>query len=145
MKKILSFLSIVMILFACEDFKEIKYTQVINYFVFNSATDVPALIKTEEMFDSCFGAAAFMGKNGMPTPIDFSKEVVIAVVLPETFCPTTITPVRLTQKDKKLIFYYSVKEDFPTSYTTRPFLLIKTSAKKAEKVRLVREKNVENE
>ena len=145
MKKILSFLSLVMILFACEDYKEIKYTQVINYFVFNSATDVPALIKTEEMFDSYFGAAAFMGKNGMPTPIDFSKEVVIAVVLPETFCPTTITPVRLTQKEKKLIFYYSVKEDFPTSYTTRPCLLIKSSAKKAEKVRLVREKNVENE
>ena len=145
MKKILSFLSLVMILFACEEYKEIKYTQVINYYVFNSATDVPALIKTEEMFDSYFGAAAFMGKNGMPTPIDFSKEVIISVVLPETFCPTTIVPVRLTQKDKNLVFHYSVKEDFPTSYTTRPLLMIKTSAKKAEKVRLVREKNVENE
>ena len=134
-----------MILFACDEYMEIQYSKVINYYVFNSATDVPALIKTEEMFNDYFGAAAFMGKNGMPTPIDFSKEVVIAVVLPETNFPTTIEPIRLTKKDKRLVLYYSVKEDLPVSFTMRPMLLIKTSAKKAEKVKLVREKKVENE
>lgn len=104
----------------------VPFKEARNYF-FNNDASVPAspLITTRQEFDKLFGMAAVMGKDGMPTDIDFSKQNVIAVVLPETSLYTTIKPLCLSEKDGELRFFYKVinGEDMKT-YTIRPIYLL---------------------
>ena len=97
-----------------------------NYFFKNGQT-LPASpkITTAEAFDQLFGMAAFMGKDGQPTPIDFDKQFAIAVVLPETNHSTELHAESLTDDGKKLIFSYHV-DVAPTenTWTQVPMLLI---------------------
>ena len=97
-----------------------------NYFVRNDAIEpIPAKIVSLDEFEQYFGMAAFMGKNGQPTPIDFEKQFAIAVVLPETNHSTELYAASLTDDGKKLIFTYRVdvapKEN---TWTQVPMLLI---------------------
>lgn len=105
--------------------KGIDYTVASNYFFRNDAT-IPESpkITTQEQFDSLFGMAAVMGKGGQPTEIDFSKQFVIAVVLPETDLETSLSPVSLTKDDDALTFIYICRQGEKQSHTTQPILLI---------------------
>ena len=109
----------------CTSAESVSYETVKNYF-FRGDAEIPAspLITTQEQFDSLFGAAAFMGKDGQPTKIDFDRQCVIAVVLPETDIETTLEPVSLTRSGKTLAFTYAKTEGEKVSYTMRPILLI---------------------
>ena len=97
-----------------------------NYFVRNDVTEpVPVKIGSQDEFEHYFGMAAFMGKNGQPTPIDFEKQFAIAVVLSETNHSTELQAKSLTDDGQKLIFTYSV--DFApeeNTWTQVPMLLI---------------------
>lgn len=95
------------------------------------------LIRDGETFEKHFGAAAVMGKGGLPTEIDFSKEFVIAVVLPETDVATTLTPVDLKKNAKgELVLEYGVGRGKKQSYTTVPCLLLVVENKWLSKVML---------
>ncbi len=111
--------------FSCGASENVSYDVVRNYFFRNDAS-VPSSpkITTQEQFDSLFGAAAFMGKDGQPTSLDFDKQFVIAVVLPETDMETQLLPVSLTRSSGKLTFTYEKKEGGQVSYTMRPILLV---------------------
>lgn len=104
----------------------IAFTVAKNYFVRNDAgkLDNPK-IETAEAFRQLFGMAATMGKNGRPTPIDFTRQYVIAVLLPETNRTTTIEPVSL-RKDAKgeITLTYKIVVGQEQSYTTIPNLII---------------------
>lgn len=105
---------------------DIAYTIAKNYFVKNTVKNLDnPKIEALEKFDESFGMATTIGKDGRPTEIDFTKEYVIAVILPETDLMTTLTPLGL-QKDKegriKLTFKTIVGQK--QSYTTRPNFLI---------------------
>ncbi|BDD05790.1 hypothetical protein [Aureibacter tunicatorum] len=109
-----------------EEKHSIPFTIAQNYFVKN---DVDKLkypkLKSEEEFDKIFGSATTMGKEGKPTKIDFDKQFVIAVVLPETKYSTTIEPVSLKKKDvDELVFTYKVDTGEKQSYTIKPSLAI---------------------
>jgi len=97
-----------------------------NYFVRNDVIEpVPAKIGSLDEFERYFGMAAFMGKNGQPTPIDFETQFAIAVVLSETNHSTELHAESLTDDGSKLIFTYSV--DFApeeNTWTQVPMLLI---------------------
>lgn len=110
---------------SCAPAENVPFETVKNYFFRNDA-EVPAspAITTQEQFDSLFGAAAFMGKDGQPTEIDFGEQFVIAVVLPETDTETTLKPVSLTRSGGTLTFTYSKAEGNKVSYTMRPLLLV---------------------
>ncbi|MFP3598630.1 hypothetical protein [Chryseobacterium sp. SIMBA_029] len=99
-----------------------------NYFVKNTQTvNIPAekVITSKEQFDEIFGTAAHMGKNGMPTAIDFSREQVIAILLPVTNTSTEISPVKLINTDSdKAEFYYKIKSAEKLSYGIKPSLLL---------------------
>jgi hypothetical protein len=96
-----------------------------NYFVRNDVSSVPVKISTQEMFERYFGMAAFMGKNGEPTPIDFSKQFVIALVLPETAHSTEISVEGLTQEGDCLVLTYQVSAaEKENTWTQVPSLLI---------------------
>ena len=45
-----------------------------------------------------------MGNDGKPTEIDFTKQFVLAIVLPVTNLATEITPDRLEEKGDTLLF-----------------------------------------
>ena len=109
----------------CAPAENVPFETVKNYFFRNDA-EVPAspAITTQEQFDSLFGAAAFMGKDGQPTKIDFGEQFVIAVVLPETDIETTLEPVSLTRSGGTLTFTYAKTEGEKVSYTMRPVLLV---------------------
>jgi hypothetical protein len=104
----------------------IPFAQAQNYFVKNTVDAIAnPKIETEEVFNSYFGMATAMGKNGKPTPIDFAKEYVIAVVLPKTYVATTIEPVSFKKGNYNTVdFEYKVRLGNKQSYTSRPFLLL---------------------
>lgn len=109
-----------------KDADDIRYTVADHYF-FNNNASIPEnpVVTTQEVFDSLYGAAAVMGKNGEPTAIDFDKQFVIGVVLPLTNDYTEITPVRLSRHDSILTLSYRVSiGERNLSWTMRPMTLI---------------------
>ncbi len=105
---------------------DIPFTEVKNYFVNNTVTEMPPTkITSEAVFLKNFGMAAVMGEGGQPTPITFDSQFVIDVVLPSTDTATTVTPVSLKEtNDGDLVFTYKITEGTKQSYTIRPFVMI---------------------
>lgn len=104
----------------------IGFTEARNYFVQRGAT-VPSDLKitTQADFDRCFGEAAVMGKNGQPTPIDFSRSFAIAKVLPESDRNPQISHVSLQRGGHhKLVLHYVVSCGPQRTYTVQPFILL---------------------
>ena len=122
--------------------EEVPYTELKSYFFKNNA-EIPTnpKINTREQFDSLFGMATVMG--GKPTPVDFDKQFVIAVISPVTNQATELDDERLVYwKDllggANLEFHYSIDRDEDTlSYSMQPILLIAVDRRyEAEKVYL---------
>lgn len=104
----------------------VSYTVANRYFVKNDAGTLPsAKIESQAVFDRYFGMATVMGKDGLPTPIDFSRQFVIAVTLPETDLATTLTAKGLERRSNgDLVFSYRIKRGERRSYTTKPLLMV---------------------
>lgn len=103
-----------------------NYTPMNNYYVNNymkSGTH-KLVIHNKQDFESVFGAAAVMGRNGQPTSIDFRHQFVIAVILPETNRQTQIETVMVNRVGDRLYYSYIIREGHMTSYTTRPFAAV---------------------
>ena len=106
-----------------QNFSSVPFTEADRYFVRNDVDGrVPAKITKQSEFDSYFGQAAVMGAQ--PTPIDFSKQFVIAVDMPDTNRATTLSPKSLRKTGGSLIFSYTAKQGGTQSFTTHPLLLI---------------------
>lgn len=143
MKKYFSIILLSIVVFlGCQDSskKEIPFTVAENYFVKNTVDELKTPKFTdEEAFEQVFGTATTMGESGKPTPINFSKEFVVAVALPETKKETAIRPVKLVEEDDKLVFSYHKEEGEEMSHSIKPALLIIVD-KKYEKEVVVVEK-----
>lgn len=105
--------------------RNVAYKVANRYFFRNDAT-IPqdARITTKEQFESLFGMATVMGNDGQPTVIDFSKEFVIAVVLPETWNATELFPVSLRDSGSALTLNYRQTVGEKRSYSIQPCMLI---------------------
>ena len=105
---------------------QVPYVVAHNYFVRNDVTEpIPSKIASLDEFERYFGMAAFMGKNGQPTLVDFETQFAIAVVLPETNHSTELHAENLTADGSKLIFTYSVDvAPEEHTWTQVPMLLI---------------------
>ncbi|MCR4965625.1 MAG: hypothetical protein K6A41_08225 [Bacteroidales bacterium] len=106
--------------------KSIPYVEADNYFFRNDAT-IPSnpKINTKEEFDALFGMARVMGDDGIPTPIDFNRQFVIAVVHPVTKGGVELDDERLLDDGQTLTFEYSVdQEDIERSFEIQPILLV---------------------
>jgi len=105
-----------------------------NYF-FKNGQEIPSSpkIMTAEEFDKLFGTATVMGKDGQPTEIDFTKQFVLAIVMPVTKLATEITPVRLEEQGDTLFYFYNAKLGQAQSYSIRPISLITLNRKYADK------------
>lgn len=118
-----------------ETVMNIPYVVMNNYFLKSNVVGISyPLITKQEEFSGLFGMAAVMGKDGAPTSIDFSKESVIAIVLPETNVSTEIIPLRLEKGAAQgLRMYYTVKRGEEMMSTMRPILLVKIKTNTARK------------
>lgn len=140
MKRILLILASLMAIASCKGSSEVPFTELDHYF-FKNGQDIPdnTKIDTEEEFSSLFGFASVMGENGQPTPVDWDKEFVIAVVNPVTDFATELTPVSLSLEDGELVFTYSETVGEKQSWSMQPVLLVKVDRKdEHETVRLVK-------
>ena len=140
MRKIILFLAAALAFASCKQVSDIPFDEVKNYFFRNDAV-IPEspVIDSSEQFGELFGAAAFMGKDGQPTPVDFNKEFVIAVGNPVTDCLTELAPESLQREDDEMVFTYSETIGEQQSWTMQPILLVKVDRKyKTENVRLER-------
>lgn len=110
----------------------VRYTVAQRYFVNNNVDGDIALIKAvnEDELNKYFGMAAVMGKDGMPTIINFKKDFAIGVTIPESNGGTEINPVSLKKTgDEELTLTYSVIAGTETSYKVKPLALIVVSKK----------------
>lgn len=89
----------------------IPYTIGNRYFVNNTvkAGTFTQEITTQEAFDKLFGMAAVMGEDGMPTPIDFSKQYVIGIINESTDDQVELTVASLVKKNGEIILSYDKK------------------------------------
>lgn len=106
----------------------ISFTIAQNYFVKNTfkSSDLKTHKITKAVdFEKIFGMATVLGANGKPTPIDFKKQFVIAVINNETDISTSFTPIKLEKiRVKKLHFEFQSHIGEKQSFTIRPFVLI---------------------
>ena len=115
------------LLFSCSSGPEkVNYKLAKGYFVRNDVEGrVPATISSQSLFDECFGAAAVMGEEGVPTPIDFSKKSVITLDLGEKTVSTVMEVVGVDLPEANRIrVLYKVKEGEPISYSERPCAIV---------------------
>ena len=137
MKKITFILVMLLTIVACSEkqsapignetgSKDVPFEVARNYFFKNNSAIFPdnPQITTEEEFNKFFGMAATMGKKGKPTAIDFSKQFVIAVVLPVTDIETEINPVKVEEKGDSLLYSYEIKKGEKQSYSIQPVSII---------------------
>lgn len=133
-KKIAFLAFAALLMMGCSSTEDIAFQTVNNYFYRNDATQKPNKIESQAQFDSLFGAAAFMGKDGEPTKVDFDKEFVIAIIRDTTSYEDLLTPVSLKLSGDSLIFSYQEtlgKER--RSYQIQPVLIVKAPKKYAAK------------
>lgn len=111
---------------ARQDGDTVRYTVLHNYFHNNDAP-LPSspLITTQQEFDAQFGMAAFMGKDGQPTRVNFKRQAVVAIVLPVTNRATDIDSVSIrVTGDRQLTLAYTVHEGLEQGYSTQPVQLM---------------------
>lgn len=105
----------------------IRYTVAQNYFVRNDVQRFGEMqIATQEQFESTFGVAAYMGQGGQPTPIDFSRQMVLAVTCKSVDRQVSLDAVSLSvTADGTLTLVYRKKVVGPRlSYTATPCLVV---------------------
>lgn len=110
---------------------DVQFMVLKNYFHNNDAP-LPSspLITTKAEFDSQFGMATFMGNDGEPTSVNFKRQVVLAIVLPETDKATIIDSVSVKKSgEKELTIIYTVHEGINNGYTIQPIYLMSIDRK----------------
>ena len=104
---------------------EVAFEVAKSYF-FKNNQEIPSSpkITTSEEFGKLFGMATTMGNDGKPTEIDFTKQFVLAVVLPVTDYATEINPVKVTEKGDSLLYDFEVKKGEKQTYSIQPVSII---------------------
>lgn len=105
----------------------VPYTEAKNYFVKNTFPDgelTSAKFDTQTTFDAVLGSATTMGENGKPTPIDFSKQYVIALIGKSSNTATQLAVSGLSQTDSTLTLKYTETVGATQTYSSRPVLLL---------------------
>jgi hypothetical protein len=104
----------------------VPYTTLENYFVRNDvdcSKTQRLIFDNKQDFEGYFGMAATMG--GLPTEINWNKQFVVALILPETKRATSIRPVNVKATDNQcLVFSYDVKKGDKMSHTMVPFTAV---------------------
>lgn len=122
----MAFIADLALMSSCASTSKVSFTEADHYHFRNDVKTPSSVLRitSKEQLESYFGYAAVMGKNGLPTHVDFSRQFVLAKVLPITNVYTEIKPVSLEPKDGKLIFTYEVKHGKKQSSSIQPMTLV---------------------
>lgn len=110
------------------DETKIPFEKAKNYFSKKSdnSDTITTKINSQEEFDSYFGSASTMGKDGIPTPIDFSKQTVIAIISPTVKRVTEFEAKKLIKTKESIVLTYSLVEGPDIDYSIQPNLILVT-------------------
>lgn len=104
----------------------VHYTTLENYFVRNDvdcSKQRRLILDNQQDFDAFFGKAATMG--GLPTTVNWNKQYVVAIILPETKRATSIEPVAVKVTDNDvMVFSYHIKKGDKMSHSMVPFTAV---------------------
>ena len=104
----------------------VHYTTLENYFVRNDvdcSKQRRLILDNQQDFDTFFGKAATMG--GLPTTVNWNKQYVVAIILPETKRATSIEPVAVKVTDNDVVvFSYHIKKGDKMSHSMVPFTAV---------------------
>lgn len=120
----------------------LKFSEAKNYFIKNNYPnkELHSLkIISEIQFYSVFGSATTMGKEGMPTKIDFSKYYVVALIGKINNLANEIdvrSVVKLRNTISITVFTTSKEAGGTTSYSSRPFKILIIENKHQGKIKI---------
>ena len=104
----------------------VHYTTLENYFVRNDvdcSKQRRLILDNQQDFDAFFGKAATMG--GLPTTVNWNKQYVVAIILPETKRATSIEPVAVKVTDNDvMVFSYHIKKGDKMSHSMVPLTAV---------------------
>ena len=104
----------------------IPFTTLENFYVRNDvdcSKTQRLIIDNQQDFEEYFGMAATMGN--LPTQINWNKQYIVAVILPETNRATSVNPVAVKVTDNKcMVFSYDVKKGDRISHKMVPFTAV---------------------
>ena len=101
----------------------VKYDVAENYQLKNGGSrPVSPLIINELEFKSLFEKSKTA--IGDPTPIDFSKQIVLAIVLPPTKVNTIIEPISVKVSDNELRYKYKIEKREKMAWAMQPLLIL---------------------
>nr|WP_314695777.1 hypothetical protein [uncultured Prevotella sp.] len=132
MKSLLPVISATIILSSCAMHKmmtdkpiQIEYLEAHNYFCINNVSKpIVKKITSQKAFTREFGPAAFMGKRGEVTNIDFNKTFIIAYLLPQTNREIVLKPLSLILQKNYLELHYMSEQGDEKNFSTQPLLII---------------------
>jgi ecotin len=105
---------------------KIEYQNIKNHFVKNTVKKgQKRKIENQKEFDALFGTAAIMGAEGKPSPIDFKRQNVIAIIGKTSNYNTSyeITGVAMGAMGAVVVSYKTIKGT-KMSYSIRPFTAV---------------------
>ncbi|QCX53767.1 hypothetical protein [Elizabethkingia sp. JS20170427COW] len=99
----------------------VPYQEAQRYFVKNNFQEGKSekILKNQKDFEEIFGAAAVMGKEGIPTKVDFTKSFVVAVIAPTSSNENEIKIESLQDNGKELKLNYTIVEGKDQGFSTR--------------------------
>lgn len=116
----------------------IPYVEGEHYFVRNDYTAdrlADNVITSQAQFDAIFGRAAVMGN--MPTPVDFSRQYVIAIIEPMTDHAVRYQAESLVEMGGKAVLTVTRTDDGPRQYSVRPMLMVVADGKYPGEISIV--------
>ena len=116
----------------------IEATVARNYFVNNTFSDSEDkeeyIITTKQKFNTVFSPAAFMGKDGEVTEIDFKKQFVLCVVLNATDIHKDLQLIEVkSDNDGGIVCNYRLVMGRKQSYMSRQCLIVVLDRKYIDK------------
>lgn len=114
--------------------KDIPYFEAVNYFYIGGKEPIPdSKICTDAQFDSLFDTASHLDETNHPTPINFSQQFVIAIVLPPTNRRQSVRLRHLTEQGNRLTLTYKLVNGPICSQKVRPMALALVDRRYASK------------
>ncbi len=119
----------------------VSYKLAKNYFVRNDANlsgfSSPK-IETEKAFEAMFGAAAVMGDENTPTPIDFNRQYAIAIINPVTDSATDLSVEHVQKAGDLITIAYTETIGEKQTMQTRPFLSLVLDRKDEGRIEVIK-------
>lgn len=116
------------------DSVEIAFSSASGYFVRNDFSGeglTLTMLDSKEKLEKVFGYASVMGDGGLPTPVNFENQFVVAAVYSSTELDVKLEPKSLILKNDTLNVALDIVMGQKNSFVSRPFVILIIDGKPA--------------